>query len=134
MNIETIVYGDLNIATVFRSKLEFSHDINFFTTNKDPLQIGYMKRPKKHNVKKHFHNSFKREVFKTNEVIILKKGSFRIKFYTDENKFIKEIQINKDDILLIQNGAHELEMLSDCEFYEIKNGPYFSNKDKTHLK
>lgn len=133
MNLEKISYDNLVIAIVIRSNIVFEEDINFLTKDDDILQVGYMKRPKNHRVKRHFHNTFKREVLKTNEVIILKKGSFKIKFYTEQNNFIKEIQINKNDIILIQNGAHELEMLTDCEFYEIKNGPYLIDKDKSYL-
>ena len=55
-------------------------------------------------------------------------------FFTENNEFIKTLEVNKNDILLIQNGAHELEMTEDCEFYEIKNGPYFINKDKSFIE
>lgn len=134
MGLEFISHENLTIAIIIRSDFQFKDNINFVTKDDDILQLGYMKRSKDHKVKRHFHNTFDRKISKTNEVIILKKGSFKINFFTENNEFIKTLEVNKNDILLIQNGAHELEMTEDCEFYEIKNGPYFINKDKSFIE
>jgi hypothetical protein len=34
----------------------------------------------------------------------------------------------------LAHGGHQIEMQSDCEILEVKQGPYAGENDKTHLE
>jgi mannose-6-phosphate isomerase-like protein (cupin superfamily) len=132
MNIENIVYKDLQLALVIRKDFH-SDGIEFFTPNSYTLQLGYMNRPEGYSIKPHIHNPVIREVCHTNEVLFVKSGKVKITFYTDEQAYIKDIVLVTGDIILLIEGGHGFEMLEPTEMIEVKQGPYVGDKDKTRF-
>jgi len=52
-------------------------------------------------------------------------------FYDEKKKNIKQDKIlKKGDLILLFNGGHGFEVLKDVEIIEIKQGPFYKDKDK----
>jgi hypothetical protein len=133
MSLEQVISNNLIVSIIIRKNYANEKDLEFFTKPDDFIQFGFMRRNKGHIVKKHFHNTYQRTINKTQEVIFLKKGSFIISFFNESFDFIEKKIISAGDIVLILSQAHEIEMIEDCEFHEVKNGPFDEKKDKTYL-
>ena len=106
-------------------KHDFSEPgITFCTPDDYSQQLAYMSHPKGHVILPHVHNEVKREVLFTKEVLVIKKGRLRCDFYTDDQKYIKSIELEAGDVILLTSGGHGFECLEETEMYEIKQGPY----------
>jgi hypothetical protein len=45
-----------------------------------------------------------------------------------------KILLSKGDVILLAKGTHSIEMISDCEILEVKQGPFIGAEDKTILE
>jgi hypothetical protein len=127
--IEYIKIEDLTLAIIIRSNYN-KEGIEFFSSQNDSQQLGYMKRPIGYVIVPHRHNIVKREVHLTQEVLFIKSGKVRVDFYSDNQDYIKSSQLNQGDVILLSNGGHGFEMLEDSEIIEVKQGPYCGEMDK----
>jgi len=105
--------------------------IKFFTPDDFSQQLGYMKRIKGYKIDPHLHNSVKREVSFTKEVLFIKSGKVRVDFYDDEKKYFESRILNKGDVILLAFGGHGFEMIETSEIIEVKQGPYSKDLDKS---
>ena len=92
-----------------------------------------MNRPNKYIVKPHRHNQTKRIVYKTSEVLFLKKGKLQVQVFNNENVLIETKTLKSGDTIVFLDGGHGIEFLEDSEILEIKQGPYLPSKDKIYL-
>lgn len=130
--IEEIKHKQNIIAIIVRSS--FSKDgASFFTPNDFSQQLAFMKHPKGKSIEPHVHNHVKRNVFFTQEVLFIKKGQLRVDFYDDEKKYLESRVLNSGDLILLALGGHGFEVLQDLEMFEVKQGPYAGDKDKTRF-
>lgn len=107
--------------------------IHFFTNDSDTQQVAYMQHNKGHVILNHYHNEVKREVLFTKEVLVMKNGTLKCLFFDEEQCLIEALNIEKGDVLILINGGHGFECISDVEMFEIKQGPYVGNNDKTRF-
>ena len=130
--VEIINFKEVLFGIIVRS--EFSSDgISFFT---DPLlsqQLAFMKHPKGKVIDPHIHNPVPREVLYTNEVLWIKKGTMRVDFYSDEREFLESRKLYQGDVILLVGGGHGFFVEDDVEFFEVKQGPYAGESDKTRF-
>ena len=82
----------------------------------------------------HIHNPIKREVIYTKEVLIIRKGKLRVNLYDDLRKYLESRILEEGDIILLASGGHGFEVLEDVEMFEIKQGPYSGENDKTKFQ
>lgn len=127
--VETIKVGDMVYAIIVRRE-HHSPGIEFFTTDDDTLQLGYMNRSKGYTIKPHIHKSVERTVHYTNEVLFIKSGRVRVNFYDCEQRYQDSRVLNGGDVILLSGGGHGFEMLEDSEIIEAKQGPYAGENDK----
>jgi mannose-6-phosphate isomerase-like protein (cupin superfamily) len=131
--IEEIFHGKSLIALILRS--DYRRDgIGFLTPNNFSQQLAYMNRPAGYRISPHVHNEVRREVFFTQEVLIVKKGKLRVDFFSDERKFLESRVLQTGDVILLASGGHGLEMLEPTEMIEVKQGPYSGDQDKTRFE
>ncbi len=104
--------------------------ITFCTPDDYSQQLAYMHHDAGHVILPHVHNEVKREVLFTKEVLVIRKGRLRCDFYTDEHEYIKSIELEAGDVILLASGGHGFECLEETEMYEIKQGPYGGEMDK----
>lgn len=127
--IENIIHEKRILAIILR-KTYYSEGIQFFTPDDYAQQLAYMNRPEGYIITPHIHNIFKREVYITQEVLIIKTGKVRVDFYDDNQIYLKSLILEQGDIILLASGGHGFEMLESTEIIEIKQGPYAGEDDK----
>ena len=131
--IENITHNKQIIAIIIRHNYSNS-GISFFTPNDFSQQLAYMNHPKGKIIQPHVHNIVKREVLYTKEVLFIKRGKMKTDFYTDDHEYICSRILESGDIILLATGGHGFEMLEDTEMFEVKQGPYTGENDKTRFK
>jgi hypothetical protein len=128
-------FGDLSHpkAIVIRSG-EKIDGIQFFSPEDYSQQIGLMTRPEGYVVPAHVHNKVERVITATQEVLIIRKGECVVTLIGQSDESDDQINLTDGDAILLAHGAHKIEMLTDCEILEIKQGPYAGEFDKTLIK
>lgn len=132
--IETIKNNEKILAIIVRSSFNPSESISFFTPNDFSQQLAYMKHPAGKTIQAHIHNPVAREVFYTQEVLVIKSGRLRVDLYTNEQIYQESKILEKGDVILLASGGHGFEVLEEIEMLEIKQGPFAGEKDKTRFQ
>lgn len=107
--------------------------ISFFTPDDLSQQVAYMQHPRGHKIDAHVHNRVKREVHFTQEVLVLRKGKLRVDFYDEGRQYIESHMLEAGDVILLVSGGHGFEVVEDVEMFEVKQGPYTGEADKTRF-
>lgn len=108
--------------------------IEFFTPSEYSQQMAYMKHKAGHIIVPHVHNHIERQVMNTQEVLIIKKGTLRVDFYSNEQKYLESKIVKTGDVIMLVSGGHGFEILEDVEMIEIKQGPYLGDLDKLRFE
>ena len=132
--VEKIYHKKKLYALIVRAKFRKKKGISFFTPNDTNQQFGYMKHDKGHLIKPHKHKKRATKIFYTTEVIILFKGSLRVDFYDQKQKYLFSKIVREKDIIMLVHGGHGFKVLKKIEMIEVKQGPYSIEKDKVKFK
>jgi len=108
--------------------------IHFFTPNDLSQQLAYMRHPAGKVIQAHVHNPVRREVAYTMEVLLLKRGRLRADFFSDKQEYLESRILEAGDVILLIKGGHGFEVLEEIEMYEVKQGPYAGDQDKTRFE
>ncbi|HCE45321.1 MAG TPA: hypothetical protein DET40_17410 [Lentisphaeria bacterium] len=127
--IENVTHNDKILCIIIHSD-HSEEGVKFASPDDFNLQMAFMKHKKGGKIAAHRHNSFKREIFGTQEALFIRKGKVRVDFYDEDKKIILNRIINTGDVILLASGSHGFELLEDTEIIEIKQGPYCEGKDK----
>lgn len=130
--VEKIIQNSKLIAIIIRSSYH-KDGIEFFSPKDFSQQLGYMKREKGYTVQPHYHILHQREVFLTQETLIVRSGKIRVDFYTDNHKLFEQKELSSGDVILLAEGGHGIEFLEESELIEIKQGPYMEKEDKVRF-
>ena len=121
-------------ALIVRSSYRKKKGISFFTDTKASQQVGYMKHKKNRIILPHKHNKRKKnaiaKIDTTTEVLIILKGTLRVDFYSQNEKYLFSKKLYTNDLIMLSSGGHGFKVLKDVEMIEVKQGPYFISKDK----
>jgi hypothetical protein len=107
--------------------------VHFFTPNDFSQQLAYMHHPVGKIIEPHVHNSVSRHVHYTLEVLFLKRGKLRVDFFDVEQRYLESRILESGDVILLAEGGHGFEVLEELEMYEVKQGPYAGDRDKTRF-
>ena len=107
--------------------------IHFFTPNSFSQQLAFMRHPQGKVIQPHVHNSVVRQVQYTLEVLVLRKGRMRVDFYDNAKSYIESQIMEAGDVILLATGGHGFEALEEIEMFEIKQGPFVGEADKTRF-
>jgi hypothetical protein len=107
----------------------------FFTPDSYSQQLGIIKYSQGGKIKPHYHNKVIREVFYTQEVLVIRRGKVKVDLFSTESLvYVTSVELSEGDAILLATGGHGFEMLEDAEMLEIKQGPYNGvEKDKTQF-
>ena len=131
--LDQITHNNQILAIII--KHDYSNNgITFFTPDDFSQQLAYMNHPQGKIIQPHVHNIVKREVLYTKEVLFIKKGKIRTDFYSDDKEYVCSRTLESGDIILLAAGGHGFEMLEDTEMFEVKQGPYAGENDKTRFE
>ena len=131
--IEYVKNNDEILAIIVHSIFN-KQGVHFFTPDDFSQQLAYMSHPTGKTIEPHVHNIAKREVQYTKEVLFIRRGKLRVDFYTEDRKYIESKILGAGDVLLLSSGGHGFEVLEEIEMFEVKQGPYAGDKDKTRFK
>lgn len=130
--VETITHGEDTLAIIVKRNF-MAKGVHFFTENELSQQLGYMCHPAGKQIDPHTHNPVTREVRQTQEVLVIKTGSLRVDFYSSERHYLESRILETGDVILLISGGHGFEVLEDLEMFEVKQGPYVGDSDKTRF-
>ena len=131
--IEQITHNDEILAIIVRASFNKT-GIEFFTPDDFSQQLAFMKHPAGKEIAPHVHNPVKREVHFTKEVLFIRKGKLSVDFYNDNQEYLKNRILESGDVILLSSGGHGFEVLEELEMFEVKQGPYAGDKDKTRFE
>lgn len=123
--LRKIIVDGINFGFIISKDFK-SDRTSFFTRNELPLQLAFMNLGKGSQIKSHIHNIYRREIFETNEVLIIRRGSLRVFFFNFNRDCVHSEVLKEGDVIFLQEGGHAFEMIENCEFFEVKNGPYIN--------
>lgn len=130
--IEEVKFHDEIYAIIVRNSFQ-KPGISFFTPNEFSQQLAYMSHPTGKCIEPHMHNRVAREVSYTQEVLVIKKGILRVDFYDRTQSFLDSKMLFSGDVILLAKGGHGFEVMEDVEMFEVKQGPYVGEEDKTRF-
>jgi mannose-6-phosphate isomerase-like protein (cupin superfamily) len=131
--IDEIKFNNELLAIIIRA--DFNKDgISFFTPNDFSQQMAFMKHPKGKKIQPHVHNPVKREIHYTKEVLFIRKGKLQVDLYDDCQNYLESRILNAGDVILLSTGGHGFLVLEDLEMFEVKQGPYAGDSDKTRFE
>jgi len=130
--IEKVIDEGEIIAVVVR-KDSLLKGVNFFTPQDFSQQLGLLVHEKGKKISTHRHKHIKREIFLTQEVLVVLEGKVKIDLYNEKIQKIKTVVISDGDTILLASGAHGIEILEDSRIIEVKQGPYAGVDDKEYI-
>ena len=89
-----------------------------------------MNHPKGHEIQPHLHKKNIRKISGTSEVLIILSGKIKINFFNNKKIYLFSKIANKNDIVILLSAGHGFKMLKGCKFIEVKQGPYYPERDK----
>tara|TARA_B110000259_G_C13831621_1_gene328890 strand:+ start:66 stop:461 length:396 start_codon:yes stop_codon:yes gene_type:complete len=131
--MEKLIFSNKLYAMLLRNSFK-KEGITFFTENDSSQQVAYMKHPKGKVIEPHFHNSVKRIIYDTQEVLYIKKGILKVDFYDVHKNTLGSEFLNEGDLIILIQGGHGFSVVEDLEMIEIKQGPYLGDNDKVRFK
>ena len=131
--IEQIVHEGEILAIIIPSNFE-EPGLHFFTPDSFSQQLAYMQHPTGKIIDPHVHNEVPRNVKYTQEVLLIKKGKFRVDFYSNNKEYLESRTLNSGDVILLASGGHGFEMMEETVMIEVKQGPYAGDNDKVRFK
>jgi hypothetical protein len=130
--IREIRHENILIAIIISHKFQAT-GIHFFTPGDFSQQLAYMRHPTGKIIPPHVHNPVKREVQYTQEVLLIKQGKLRVDFYNESQQYLESYILEAGDVILLISGGHGFEVLEEIEMFEVKQGPYVGELDKTRF-
>ncbi len=131
--VETISAGGITLAIIVRSSIN-TPGISFFTPGNFSQQLAYMQHPAGKEIVAHTHKVVRREVTRTLEVLLVRKGRLRVDLYGETNAYVESRVLGPGDVILLVSGGHGFMTLEPVEMFEIKQGPYVGDEDKTRIR
>lgn len=132
-NVKNITFKDELYSSVFDLK-NIKEGLDFITSDNSFIQVGTWDYQEGKILDAHYHNTFERKSYITQEVVLVVQGSIVCNLYTIEEEFITSEEINQGQLIIQYQGIHEYEIKKDSKVLEIKNGPYFGpEKDRTRI-
>ena len=131
--MEKIIHENILLAIIVRK--DFHRDgVTFVTDGTGLLELGYISHPSGHAVAPHKHIPCPRNTLGTQEVLFLKMGRMRVDFYSDQDICVGSRELVAGDSIILLAGGHGIEVLEASALFEVKNGPYVSDKDKIRFQ
>jgi hypothetical protein len=130
--VEKIECGSKLLALIVSNQYD-KPGISFFTPNQLSQQLAYMRHPAGKIIDPHVHKPVMREVQYTQETLLIKRGKLRVDFFDDQQTYLQSRILQAGDVILLVQGGHGFEVLEETEMFEVKQGPYAGDDDKTRF-
>ncbi|OGD30440.1 MAG: hypothetical protein A2Y56_10855 [Candidatus Aminicenantes bacterium RBG_13_63_10] len=107
--------------------------VSFLTPGEFSQQLGLLQHDRGKVVERHRHKLVKREIFHTQEVLVLLSGRVQVELYDDERRHLETFVLEGGDAILLARGGHRLVVLEPSKIIEVKQGPYAGFDDKEYF-
>lgn len=107
--------------------------VHFFTPGEFSQQLGMLVHAKGKVVDRHRHKPVRREILRTQEVLVVLSGRIKIQIYNDEGSLLRTVILKEGDSILLATGGHRVEILKKARILEVKQGPYAGFEDKEYF-
>jgi len=131
--IEKIEHQGEMLALIVRAGFS-QPGITFFTPDELSQQLAYMQHPPGTVIDAHVHNPAPRTVTYTQETLLIRRGRLRVHFFDDRQIYLESRELTAGDVILLIKGGHGFEVLEELEMFEVKQGPYSGDGDKTRFE
>jgi hypothetical protein len=131
--VERIESSGKLLALIVRRQHD-QQGITFFTPSELSQQLAYMHHPAGKVIAPHVHNPMPRQVVMTQETLLIRRGKLRVDFFDETRNYVTSRILEAGDVILLVQGGHGFEVLEELEMFEVKQGPYTSDADKTRFE
>lgn len=109
--------------------------LGFYSKDDEFIQIGSWKYKPGKKLFAHNHFVKERRANRTQEAVVILKGSLKVSIYDENDNFMDYIHAKTGDVVVLLNGGHGYEIVEeDIVTIEIKNGPYLgAENDRRRL-
>lgn len=128
--IEQITHREQLLAIIVSGNFD-QPGIHFFTPHELSQQLAFMRHPAGKIIEPHIHNEVHRDIIYTQEVLFIKSGKLRVDFYSEQKDYLESRTLEAGDVILLITGGHGFEVIEEVEMFEVKQGPYLGDGDKT---
>ena len=90
------------------TRLKTDKKVEFLNLQGNNLEVGFMKRDDKSNVRPHRHNNILRKVEGTHEILLFLSGEAEILFYELDGNLIKSLKVKSPCLVFFNGGGHEI--------------------------
>jgi len=131
--MEQVTWNGRILSYIIRDTL--THSKTVFPTPPDlELQVGFVVYPAGGAVVPHRHVPVSRHIERTCEVIVVRRGRCHVDFYNEERELVTSRELKSGDLVIMVSGGHGFRMHEDTVLLEVKQGPYFGEREKEFLK
>ncbi len=124
MSIERIESDGELLAVVIRKDYAPEH-IDFLTSEKEGLQLGFHQRKQGERVRAHHSLPFQNlSYLPANKIYQLQQGKADIDIYDGDGSPVTTVVLQAGDTIIFITGAHGVTFTEDSQMMEIKQGPY----------
>lgn len=99
-------------------------NLEFFTDELNPFQVGIHDKPADVTLVPHIHLSDTKVVSEIQEVLYIVKGKLKVTYYTIDGDTINSYILSEGDTLIHYRMGHGFEILEPTRILEVKQGPY----------
>jgi len=118
------------LATFITSLEELPPGHTFPTNQGDELQLGLFNHSSGHEIKRHYHPLFERNLKFTNEVLLILSGLVQVDIYDDLQALVSTHQLGANSVVILRQGGHGFSIIEHAIIVEVKQGPYAGAEDK----
>ena len=122
--------NEQNLLAVLIDTKKNNDTKNFYTSNDLDIQVASFNLSSQDEIERHFHYSQNRNIKTTSEVIYLQSGKIEVEIYDINKKFVQNVLVKEEMLIILLQGAHAINILEDSKFIEVKQGPYDPEYDK----
>jgi hypothetical protein len=127
------IYDSLgNLISIIVTKAD-KPGVSFYTERELSQQLGCLNHPAGTTIEPHIHNPVRRMVTYTQEVLIIISGVVCVDFYGDDRLWLTMRRLVAGDALVLIRGGHGFRVEEDARIFEVKQGPYVGEHDKTRF-
>tara|TARA_Y100000816_G_scaffold97575_1_gene67893 strand:+ start:55 stop:447 length:393 start_codon:yes stop_codon:yes gene_type:complete len=119
-----------NLLAMIIKDEDVEYEKYFATDSDQDLQVAKFNLKKDTKIDRHIHLEQKRTIYSTSEVIVITRGQIEVEIFDKNLELVDNLIAKKGDIVALFQGGHGLKMSTDCEFIEVKQGPYLEEIDK----
>ena len=117
-NIKNVIHNDELYSSIFDLN-NISEGLDFLTNDDSFVQVGTWKYEKGKILDAHYHNTFERKSYITQEVVLVLEGTIICNLYTTDGEFIASEEIKQNQLIIQYQGIHEYEIINKIECCEL---------------